>query len=453
MMTGLGVGFQIMLIVIGIFVARAAITTARTPQGAAAWVVFLISFPLLALPAFALFGSVSRLSARRESRQMRHLVKSGNSRLDRLANLALAIPTDGNAIKLLVDGGATFDAIFSAIDTAKREILVQFYIIRADAVGLELQERLIAAARRGVKVRVLCDMLGSLFLGFDYIRKLQAEGIEIRGIPGPHRALGRIGVNFRNHRKAVVIDGSVGFSGGINVGQEYIDGGKKFDSWRDTHIRIEGPMVAQLRDIFALDWKAVTNEDLPEAQGDGISQTAGKQRGILMGFGPTDPLERGSLMLCALVNLAQHRLWIATPYLVPHTDLLTALQLASLRGVQVRILIPEPSDNILAWYASRNAARLLSEAGVDVFAYQPGFMHSKVMLIDDDLVSVGTVNLDIRSALLNFEQTALVENQTFATQVAAMLDEDFSKSLSLTFPGPWHVRLLAPVAWLFGPLL
>ena len=452
-MTVVGLGFQIVLIVIGIFAARAAITTARTPQGAAAWVVFLISFPLLALPAYALFGSVSRLSLRRAGQDVRPSTQTAEGRLDSLVNLSTATPERGNSVKLLIDGQETFDAMFAAIDAAEDEILFQFYIIRSDAVGLKMQERLIRAARRGVRVRVLCDMLGSLFLGFRYVRKLQDEGIEIRGIPGPHRALGRIGVNFRNHRKAVVIDDTVGFTGGINIGQEYINGGKKFDSWRDTHLRIEGPMVTQLGNIFALDWKAVTGKALPESKSVALAQSPGTQRGLLMGFGPTDSLERGSLLLCGLVNLAQSRLWIATPYLVPHTDLLTALQLASLRGVDVRILIPEPSDNIVAWYASRNAARTLSETGVEVCSYQPGFMHSKVMLIDDDLASVGTVNLDIRSALLNFEQTALVEDRTFAAEVAAMLEEDFSKSLPVTFPGPWHVRLLAPVARLFGPLL
>ena len=452
-MIGLGIGLQITLFLIGIFVARAAITTARTPQGAAAWVVFLVSFPLLALPAFAVFGGVSRLSFGRAGHDVQALAKPELGRLDSFANLAANSPTTGNTVKLLVDGQATFDAIFAAIDAAEREILVQFYIIRSDAIGHSLKERLIQAARRGVKVRVLCDMIGSLFLGFSYVRELQAEGIEIHGIPGPHRALGRVGVNFRNHRKAVVIDGSLGFTGGINVGQEYIDGGKKFESWRDTHLSIKGPMVVQLRDIFAFDWEAVTGKKLPVLQSKAPSDAIGGQRGLVMGFGPTDRLERGSLLLCGLVNLARHRLWIATPYLVPHTDLLTALQLASLRGVEVRILIPEPFDNIIAWYASRNAARSLKEAGIQVCAYQPGFMHSKVMLIDDDIASVGTVNLDIRSALINFEQTALIEDPAFAAEIAAMLEEDFSKSLPVAIPGPWHVRLLAPVARLFGPIL
>ena len=293
-------------------------------------------------------------------------------------------------------------------------------------------------------------MIGSLFLGRGYMRVLEAEGIRIRGIYGPHRALGRIGVNFRNHRKAVVVDGSVGFTGGINVGDEYLDGGKRFDSWRDTHLRVTGPMVDQLRDIFVSDWAGVTGETLEKMP---VRAAIGPLTGLMAGFGPTDRLERGSLFLCALVNLADRRLWITTPYLVPHTDLLSALQLASLRGVDVRILVPHHSDNIVAWYATRNAAQGLSLSGVEVFEYQPGFMHSKVVLVDDDIASVGTVNLDIRSALLNFEETAVIEDEAFAAGVDAMLRRDFAQSTKLESPGPWHVRLLAPVARLFGPLL
>jgi cardiolipin synthase len=450
-MIALGIGLQIGLMIIGVFVARAAITTARTPQGAAAWVVFLVSFPLLALPAFAVFGSVSRLSSRpRKKHVPADQVIPVQGRIERLARITGAQVTKGNEATLLIDGRQTFDAIFAAIDSAEHEILVQFYIIRADDIGLELQQRLIAAARRGVKIRVLCDMIGSLFLGRGYMRVLEAEGIRIRGIYGPHRALGRIGVNFRNHRKAVVVDGRVGFTGGINVGDEYLDGGKHFDSWRDTHLRVKGPMVGQLRDIFASDWAGVTGETLEKMP---PPRAVGPFTGLMAGFGPTDRLERGSLFLCALANLADRRLWITTPYLVPHTDLLSALQLAALRGVDVRILVPHHSDNIVAWYATRNAAQGLSLSGVEVFEYQPGFMHSKVVLVDDDIASVGTVNLDIRSALLNFEETAVIEDKAFAAGVDAMLRRDFDQATKLETPGPWHVRLLSPMARLFGPLL
>ncbi|WP_299821069.1 cardiolipin synthase [uncultured Jannaschia sp.] len=450
----LGIGMQIALTLAGLFVARAALTTARTPQGAAAWVVFLIAFPLLAIPAFALFSSVARSTSPKGAQEAEATSAPAGARLDALTGIVGARVTEGNAATLLIDGRETFDAIFAAIDGAEREVLVQFYIIRADGTGEALRARLTAAARRGVDVRVLCDVVGSIFLGFRYVRALKAEGVRFQGIVAPHRALGRIGVNFRNHRKAVVVDGQIGFTGGINVGDEYIDGGARFDAWRDTHIRLEGPMVDQLRAIFAADWAGLTGETLrPAAELPSKPEAPGPCQGLVAGFGATDALERGSLLLCGLVGLATRRLWIATPYLVPHADLATALKLVALRGADVRILIPAPSDNVLAWYASRAAARDLVAAGIAVHAYRPGFMHSKVMLIDDDVASIGTVNLDIRSALLNFEETALIENRNFAARVEAMLAEDFARATPVEIPGPWHVRALAPVARLFGPLL
>lgn len=446
----LGASLQIAFSILGLLVARAAITTARTPQGATAWVVFLVSFPLLAIPTFAIFGSVSRLRTGSDLEHAAVALVKGTGRLGQITGIAGIPITENNTVELLIDGEETFKAMFEAIDGASREVLVQFYIIRADQVGNALRDRLIAAARRGVEVRVLCDALGSLFLGMSYVRALQAEGIKFQGTTGPHRALGRIAFNFRNHRKAVIVDGTIGFTGGINVGQEYIDGGKKFDSWRDTHLQFSGPMVTQLRDLFASDWQDITGEEFPDLD---VGYPSGVTRGLVTGFGATDELERGSLLLCGLIGLASRRLWIATPYLVPHTDLLTALQLAALRGVDVRILIPKSSDNILAWYASRSTTRDLSKAGISVYEYLPGFMHSKVMLIDDDLASVGTINLDIRSALLNFEETALIEDEVFAEQVETMLEADFARSKPVSVPGPFHVRALAPIARLFGPLL
>ncbi|WP_226782611.1 cardiolipin synthase [Oceaniglobus trochenteri] len=450
-MTWMPLWAQGLLILAGLLVARAALSTARTPQGAAAWVVFLVSFPLIALPAYALFGSVSRINARIDDRH-RSRMSDGKleSRLGLLAPITRTTLHDGNELRLLINGRATFDAIFEAIDGAEQDVAVQYYMIADDALGHELRDHLIAAAKRGVKVRVLCDLVGSLFLGWRYSRELRAAGIELRGIPGPHRALGRIGLNFRNHRKAVIVDGRIGFTGGINAGQDYIDGGKAFKSWRDTHLRMEGPMAAQLHHLFAADWEAVTETKLPELP---VPGHVGSVRGLVTGHGPTDKMERGSLLLCGLVGLAKRRLWIATPYLIPHADLITALQLAALRGVEVKILIPRDSDNILAWYATRNYALSQTGIGIQIHEYMPGFMHQKIILIDDDIASVGTINIDMRSSLLNFEETALIEDRGFAQEVEAMLIDDFANAQKLEPPGAWHVRLLSPVARLFGPLL
>ncbi|WP_371154529.1 cardiolipin synthase [Jannaschia sp. 2305UL9-9] len=454
MVIWLGVGAQLALVLVGLLVARAALVTARTPQGAAAWVVFLVSFPLLAIPMFALFSSVSRSGAPKGAQHACPAPIATGTRLETLTGVVGAPVTEGNTATLLIDGGPTFDAIFGAIDQAQHEVLVQFYTIRDDTIGRALRDRLIAAARRGVDVRVLCDMVGSLFLGHRYARALRAEGVRFQGIVAPRRVMGRIGLNLRNHRKTVIVDGAIGFTGGINVGDEYIDGGKDFDSWRDTHVRLRGPMVDQLRAIFAADWTDLTGDAVPpSANARPLVADDGGCRGVVAGFGATDTLERGSLLACGLIGLARTRLWLTTPYLVPHADVATALKLASLRGVDVRILIPRQSDNMLAWYASRSAARDLIAAGIEVHEYLPGFLHSKVMLIDDDIASVGTANLDIRSMLLNFEQIALIEDTDFAQQMDLMFAKDFERAVPLQMPGPWHVRALAPVARLFGPLL
>ena len=179
----------------------------------------------------------------------------------------------------------------------------------------------------------------------------------------------------------------------------------------------------------------------------------GGSAGLILACGPTDAMERGSLFLCGLIGLARRRLWIATPYFVPHTDLLTALQLAAMRGVSTRLLVPAQADHLLPWYASRDYFDDVQRAGGEVWEYQPGFMHQKVMLVDDDIASIGTINIDIRSVMLNFEATAVIEDRAFAERVEAMLEADFARARLAPAQGDLGVRLLAPAARLFGPLL
>ena len=443
----------ILMSLLGALVARAALTTARTPQGAVGWVVFLLSFPLLAIPSYAVFGGMVRLQRGASAPRPQGEAPPGRGRLARLAAVAGVPAAPGNEARLLIDGRATFDAIFDAIDSAESEVLVQFYIIRSDALGHALRDRLVAAAGRGVRVAVLCDVVGSLLLGRRYVRELRAAGCEIKGIPGPHRTLRRVGINFRNHRKAVVVDGRIGFTGGLNAGQEYLDGGRHFRAWRDTFVRLEGPMVGQLRALFAADWRAVTGHEPPPPPAPPPC-AEGDLAGMVVGFGPTDALEKGSLLLCGLIGLAEHRLWLTSPYLVPHADLLTALQLAALRGVDVRVIVPKARDHLLPWYASRDYFEPLVRAGASVHEYRDGFMHQKVILVDDDVAAVGSVNLDFRSLLLNFELTALLEGERFAAEVERMLEADLEKSTPAPARAPdWKVRLFAPVARLFAPLL
>jgi cardiolipin synthase len=451
---GAGIMIQAGLMLLGALMARAAVTTARTPQGAVAWVVFLVSFPLLALPAYVLFGGIRRIQDRAGGPEPQRGGAAGERRLSTLSAVAGVPLVGGNRAALLVDGEATFDAVFSAISGAREEVLVQFYILRSDALGEELKRHLLDAAARGCTVKVLCDVVGSLFLAPAYRRALRAGGVELRGMFGPRPTWLRVGLNFRNHRKAIITDGHTGFTGGINAGQEYVDGGGEFAGWRDTFVRFEGPMVAQLRALYAADWEAVTGTPLPPSAAT-PEPVEGGARGLVTGFGPTDPMEKGSLLLCGLAGLAQRRLWITTPYFVPHTDLLTALQLAALRGVDLRIIVPTARDHLLPWLASRDFFDEIVDAGGQVLEYEPDvFLHSKVMLIDDDISVIGTINLDIRSALLNFEQAAIFEDRGMAAAVEAMLEDDIARSTtSPRRPRNFWVRNLSPVARLAGPLL
>jgi cardiolipin synthase len=443
------------------FVAFQAIKRARTPQGAVGWTVFLFAWPILALPLYLLFGYArvqSYAEARREA-DMNLPDGSGAAippdpddaaRLAELRAVSLHPVTRGNAMTLLPEGQGAFEAMIGAVEGAERYVLVQFYILRDDNVGRRLGEALVAAKARGVKVRVICDGFGSFFLTRRYRRMLTDAGIETYVQRGPARPLGRMGLNFRNHRKIVVVDGRRAFTGGMNVGDEYLN------EFRDTQIEVRGPLVDQLQAQFLQDWFWVSGQRLdddllwlPESQPEDMT-------GLVVGASPTDPHDNGALYFVALAQAAKRRLWIASPYFAPDPSVLAALKLAALRGVEVRILLPEVPDRWTPWIAAFAFFDEVRSAGCEIWRYQGRFMHQKVVLVDDDIVSVGTFNLDIRSCLLNFETTVVMRDTRAAAEVEAMLLADFDRSLQLGRDLPdqklW-LRLAAPVARLMAPLL
>lgn len=445
----------VVLYAIALFTVRLAIRTARSPQGATGWVVFLLSFPLLAVPAYAVFGGLYRINRRHAPDLPARIHGSPpmeNTRLSDLQDAVGAKLTQGNDLSLLVDGEETFTAIFDAIDAAESEVLIQFYTLMDDALGQRLKSHLIAARRRGVSVFVLVDALGSLMLSRPFIRSLRSEGIVFRGNFTLNRTLFRLGVNFRDHRKMVIVDGTTGFTGGLNAAQIYVDGGESFDKWRDTFVRARGPVVRQMRDSYASAWRAIASEDLPEL--DAATEAPGDMCAAHVSLGPTSEGDIGTLLVLGLICKARDRLWITTPYLVPPPEVGAALRLAAQRGLDVRLLVPYPVDKYLPWLASRAFFADLHAQGVAIYEFKPGFMHQKVMLVDDDIASVGTINLDFRSITLNFEQTVLIEDRGFCTRIADMLESDFANSRC--FDGEQQslfVRVFAPVAQLLSPVL
>jgi cardiolipin synthase len=432
--------------VLGIVSAIRAVMYTRTSQGAIAWATSLLFMPYLAVPLYWIFGR-SRfhgyVRAHRAKRQeirdvaeyVQTVMRQSQSPSDRppedhlaFENLTAHPFTGGNRIELLIDGEATFEAIFQAISAAQEYVLVEFFILRNDTVGTRLQEALVERARAGVRCHVLFDEVGSRSLSNSYVDSLRDAGVDIRPFSTTTGIRNLLQINFRNHRKIVVVDGRHGFIGGLNVGDEYLGADPDNSPWRDTHARLEGPIVLSAQMAFAEDWHwAAPDEELdlhwPADLEDPANMTA-----LLVPSGPADDLETCGLMFVQAIHSADRRVWIATPYLVPDPPAIAALQLAALRGADVRILMPDNSDSILANWAAYTYYQELLPAGVKIYRYQPGFMHQKVMLVDDDLATVGTANFDNRSFRLNFEITALCSDPDFVRQVETMLMVDFASS-------------------------
>jgi cardiolipin synthase len=254
----------------------------------------------------------------------------------------------------------------------------------------------------------------------------------------------------------LIVDGTVGFIGGLNAGDEYMGRSPVFGAWRDTHVEIRGPMVAQLQLIFAEDWHWATGALILEELTWEAPHAPEDMTGLIAATGPADEAETGSLMYFAAISAAQRRLWIASPYFVPDIDITAALRAAALRGVDVRLLVPDVIDHYLPWLAAFSYFDDIREAGVRVFRYQEGFMHQKVFVVDDDLAAVGTHNLDNRSFRLNFEAMALFFDHRASDDVARMLSADFERATELKLSlaeQPARIRYGAPIARLFSPLL
>jgi cardiolipin synthase A/B len=440
----------VLIQLLGIASAIRAVMDARTAQGAIAWAIALIAFPYVALPLFWVFGKrkfegyvIERRSYLEEASPIAKktyqtlierglLVKTDHARelpFERLAKLPF---TTGNDAELLVDGQATFASIFAGIKSARDYVLVQFYIFRDDQIGRQLQECLIEQVRAGVRVYLLYDEIGSHDLSRRCINHMRAEGIQVRSFHTVGGHANRFQINFRNHRKIVVVDGRQAWVGGLNVGDEYLGRDPKVGYWRDTHLRVEGPVALAVQIAFVEDWHWASDE-IPELNWDPQSASSGARREILaLPSGPADELETCTLFFVAAINASTSRLWIASPYFVPDEQFITAVQLAALRGVEVRILFPKHSDNLLVGLSIWSYLDDLEEVGVRFYQYTRGFMHQKVTLIDDEYCTIGTANFDNRSFRLNFEITMAVADRDLASQVRAMLEADFANAAEIT---------------------
>lgn len=458
---------------IGFFSSLDALMSTRTAPGTVAWMVTLNSVPYVAVPAYWVFGRskfqgyvIGRRAGESQLYQnlddkmslihpYRVILPPGERHVTAIEHLAKMPIVGGNQVELLVDGEQTFRSILNGIAAARDYILVQFYIVRDDELGRQLKDLLQAKAREGVSVYFLYDEIGSYRLPASFIDELTATGVQVHRFHSTRGSGNRFQLNFRNHRKIVVVDGQHGWVGGLNVGDEYLSRNPRFGIWRDTHLKMEGPATLCLQLSFIEDWNWATDEILDFDWNP--APVANNVPVLVLPSGPADRFETASLMVQHAIGSAHQRLWISSPYFVPDEGVLAALKLAAMRGVDVRILIPEKPDNILTYYAAYAFVGPLLEAGVHIHRYQAGFLHAKTILIDDLASAVGTVNLDNRSFRLNFEITAWVLDGDFAKQMETMFKHDFSFSREMTVEEvatkPLWFRAASRAAYLMAPVL
>ena len=458
---------------------------------AVAWCLFIIFLPFVGVFLFFVFGyqHVHRPLKRKRRHKQRYrtpphpagyeeahhaelTVKPEHGRLaelslsESLAQLATrfgASPvTVGNQIDFYDDGPPAFDAMLDAIRAARHHIHLEFFIWQPDELGQYVLDLLGAKAKEGVEVRLLYDAMGSHRLPARLLQPFHQAGCKSCTFLPLNLWRRRFQVNLRNHRKILVVDGSVGFIGGLNVGNEYLGKDPCFGYWRDTHLRLRGPAVCDLQRVFCEDWDFAADEHLSDRDGtDGryfrAASVGGPYAVQIIDSGPDDDLRSIRDVTFAAILKAKRRLWIATPYFVPDSSLLDALRLAAYSGVDVRLLCQLHPDKWVPQYAARYWWTDVLTAGAKVYQYAKGMMHSKVMLIDDDFASVGTANLDNRSMYLNFEVNCLIYSPPAVQRLEESFLRDFRDSVLIDpqvyAARPFAGRLLENACRLASPIL
>jgi len=465
---------------IALALVPAVLMRRKEPSATIAWILTLVLLPPVGVTLFLLFGRDRvRLPAKRKL-EIDAVVRAQVAALreepaaDRTSHLKLASPferslfrvaqglshlraTSGNKAEVLVEGDATYAAIGDAIDAARHHVHAQYYLIRNDATGRWFRDRLVAAARRGVTVRLLLDGFGCFALGRGWRRPLRDAGVLVADFL-PMRTVFLQPVNLRNHRKIVVVDGHTAFTGGFNVGDEYRGQMPGVGTWRDVHLRIEGPAAAELQRIFFQDWAFATRE--PISPGDYFPREPAAPGDATIAIVPSGPDTRAEaihrLFFGAIVG-AQREVLVTTPYFVPTESILVAMELAAMRGVDVKLILPSRSNHSVTFHAGRSFYAQLLEAGVDICEYQPGMVHAKTLVADSQVALIGSANMDMRSFRLNFEVHALVHDETTAARLHRAFEDNAAQSRSVPIhewsARRWNLRMKEGASRLLSPLL
>jgi cardiolipin synthase len=374
-----------------------------------------------------------------------------------LLNSSKSLVTEKNKVFILQNGRATFDSIIEAIEKAKHHIHLEYYIIEDDHIGNLIRKLLIKKTQEGVVVRFIYDDVGCWSLPKNFINSMSDAGIQIFPFLPVRFPFFTNKINYRNHRKIVVIDGEIGFVGGLNIADRYLKGIEDIGIWRDVHLRLEGEAVSSLQVVFLVDWYFVSDEIV---QGEKYFPPMLLQEQHLVQITTSgSDSDWANIMQAyfAAISSAQSSIYICSPYFLPNESILTALKTASLSGLDVRIILPARSDSKMVFWSSRSYVSELLEAGIRVFFYQKGFPHSKLLIVDEVLCSVGTANMDIRSFDQNFEVSAIIYDEAITLALLESYRADLKNSTEVLL-SDWDKRprsesIKESIARIFSPLL
>ncbi len=358
-----------------------------------------------------------------------------------------------NQIKIYTNGTDKFADLFKDIERAKNFVHVNYYIINDDELGNELMDLLTKKAQEGIEVRLLYDRMGCRNLSKYSINKLVDAGGE--AVPFAPFILD---MNYRNHRKNVIIDGQIGYLGGINVGDEYVGRSKRFGDWRDTHLRLKGESVNSMQHRFLLDWAFASGEDfLGDKKYFPAKETKGKSPVQIVSSGPDSREEEIKSLFLKMIYGAENSIYIQTPYFIPDPAMLEALQVAARSGVDVRVMIPDRGDHPFVYAANNSFVGQMLEAGASCYRYTKGFLHSKTICIDGRILSIGTTNMDVRSFKLNFEINAFIYDEDIAQLHDEIFREDLKESREITVQEyeerGWTMKVRESISRLLSPIL
>lgn len=472
------------IIIINVFLAIALIfLERRDPTSTWAWLLVLFFIPIFGFIIYLLLGRQLREKHlfRWEGRSRIGIEKLINYQLNAIEDQSFeflksdtkkyydmiylhlrnnhSVLTQDNDVQVFTDGKKKFQALLDDLEQAKDHIHIQYYIFRLDGIGQQIVDVLVRKARSGVKVRMLFDDIGSRGLHIKNLHKLTESGGEVAAFFPAVLPLINPRLNYRNHRKLVIIDGRIGYIGGFNVGDEYLGLNKKFGYWRDTHLRVEGSAVHPLQTRFILDWNQAsskTNIQYEEQFFPAIPRKGdvGMQ---IVSSGPDSQWEDIKDGYLKMIFLAREYIYIQTPYFIPDISVLDALRIACLSGVDVRIMIPNKPDHMFVYWATYSNVGVLLKAGAKVYIYENGFIHAKQIVVDDQVSTVGTANIDVRSFRLNFEVNAFIYDRAKSHELAEIFERDIQNSTELTYEEyvnrPRKIKVKESVSRLLSPIL